>query len=117
MASRSLGCNLPGGSLDFVPRDNPDHWSPVGDHHSFLFDAVAVDETVDWSEIEPSPWTPTESAYGWDEIDALLGFLGELWGLRNALLVVGAAMLMSIVFAPVAAERKPEELDAGNSAS
>ena len=47
----------------------------------------------------------------------LLGFLGELWGLRNALLVVGAAMLMSIVFAPVAAERKPEELDAGNSAS
>ena len=47
----------------------------------------------------------------------LLGFLGELWGLRNALLVVGAAMLMSIVFAPVAAERKPEELDSGDSAS
>ena len=47
----------------------------------------------------------------------VLGFLGEHWGLRNALLVVGAAMLMSIVFAPAAAEPKPEELDAGNPAS
>lgn len=47
----------------------------------------------------------------------LLGFLGELWGLRNALLVVGAAMLMSIVFAPVAAERKPDELEAGDPAA
>ncbi|MER2133234.1 MAG: MFS transporter [Arthrobacter sp.] len=47
----------------------------------------------------------------------LLGFLGELWGLRNALLVVGAAMLMSIVFAPVAAEREPGPLDADKPAS
>ncbi|MER2136660.1 MAG: MFS transporter, partial [Arthrobacter sp.] len=47
----------------------------------------------------------------------LLGFLGELWGLRNALLVVGAAMLMSIVFAPVAAERRPEEMTGGNPAA
>ena len=47
----------------------------------------------------------------------LLGFLGELWGLRNALLVVGAAMLMSIVFAPVAAERRPEEMAGGNPAA
>jgi MFS family permease len=47
----------------------------------------------------------------------LLGFLGELWGLRNALLVVGAAMLMSIVFAPVAAERTDGELDAGRPAA
>lgn len=37
----------------------------------------------------------------------VLGFLGELWGVRNALLVVGVAMLVSIVFAPAAAERKP----------
>lgn len=37
----------------------------------------------------------------------VLGFLGEHWGVRNALLVVGAAMLVSIVFAPAAAERKP----------
>ena len=37
----------------------------------------------------------------------VLGFLGELWGVRNALLVVGLAMLVSIVFAPAAAERKP----------
>ncbi|MDM7991159.1 MFS transporter [Arthrobacter sp. zg-Y877] len=36
----------------------------------------------------------------------VLGFLGESWGIRNALLVVGAAMLVSIVFAPAAAERK-----------
>ena len=36
----------------------------------------------------------------------VLGFLGEHWGIRNALLVVGAAMLVSIVFAPAAAERK-----------
>ncbi|WP_225216936.1 MFS transporter [Arthrobacter pullicola] len=36
----------------------------------------------------------------------VLGFLGELWGLRNALLVVGAAILLSIVFAPAAAERR-----------
>ena len=36
----------------------------------------------------------------------VLGFLGEHWGVRNALLVVGAAMLVSIVFAPAAAERK-----------
>ena len=47
----------------------------------------------------------------------VLGFLGELWGLRNALLVVGAAMLMSIVFAPAAAESKSEELGAGKPAS
>lgn len=47
----------------------------------------------------------------------LLGFLGEQWGLRNALLVVGAAMLMSILFAPVAAERKPEDLGTGNPAA
>jgi hypothetical protein len=25
------GCNLPAGSLDFVPREKPDHWSTVGD--------------------------------------------------------------------------------------
>ena len=36
----------------------------------------------------------------------VLGFLGEHWGVRNALLVVGAAMLVSIVFAPAAAEQK-----------
>lgn len=36
----------------------------------------------------------------------VLGFLGELWGLRNALLVVGAAILLSIIFAPAAAERR-----------
>ena len=35
----------------------------------------------------------------------VLGFLGEHWGVRNALLMVGAAILLSIVFAPVAAER------------
>ncbi|WP_318241996.1 MFS transporter [Arthrobacter gallicola] len=36
----------------------------------------------------------------------VLGFLGELWGLRNALLMVGAAILLSIIFAPAAAERR-----------
>ena len=36
----------------------------------------------------------------------VLGFLGELWGLRNALLVVGAAILLSIIFAPAAAKRR-----------
>ncbi|WP_146359874.1 MFS transporter [Arthrobacter yangruifuii] len=36
----------------------------------------------------------------------VLGFLGEHWGVRNALLVVGAAMLVSVVFAPAAAEQK-----------
>ncbi|MBP3035642.1 MFS transporter [Arthrobacter sp. zg-ZUI100] len=35
----------------------------------------------------------------------VLGFVGELWGVRNALLLVGAAMLLSILFAPAAAER------------
>lgn len=35
----------------------------------------------------------------------VLGFLGEHWGVRNALLLVGAAMLLSILFAPAAAER------------
>nr|WP_231712819.1 MFS transporter [Arthrobacter sp. zg-Y820] len=35
----------------------------------------------------------------------VLGFLGEHWGIRNALLLVGAAMLLSILFAPAAAER------------
>ncbi|WP_370646349.1 MFS transporter [Arthrobacter sp. zg-Y238] len=38
----------------------------------------------------------------------VLGFLGEHWGVRNALLVVGAAMLVSIAFAPAAAEQKAE---------
>ncbi|MCC3289589.1 MFS transporter [Arthrobacter sp. zg-Y1110] len=38
----------------------------------------------------------------------VLGFLGEHWGIRNALLVVGAAMLVSIAFAPAAAEQKAE---------
>ncbi|WP_442864190.1 MFS transporter [Arthrobacter sp. ATA002] len=36
----------------------------------------------------------------------VLGFLGEHWGIRNSLLVVGAAMLVSIIFAPAAAERE-----------
>lgn len=36
----------------------------------------------------------------------VLGFVGELWGIRNALLLVGAAMLLSILVAPAAAERK-----------
>ena len=36
----------------------------------------------------------------------VLGFLGEHWGIRNSLLVVGAAMLLSIIFAPAAAEQK-----------
>ncbi len=46
----------------------------------------------------------------------VLGFLGEFWGLRNALLVVAAAMLMSIVFAPAAAEPESKAVDAGNPA-
>ncbi|WP_341394516.1 MFS transporter [Arthrobacter sp. G119Y2] len=36
----------------------------------------------------------------------VLGFVGELWGVRNALLLVGAAMLLSILVAPAAAEQK-----------
>ena len=39
----------------------------------------------------------------------VLGFVGELWGVRNALLLVGAAMLLSILFAPAAAERDKDE--------
>ncbi|WP_396157188.1 MFS transporter [Arthrobacter sp.] len=46
----------------------------------------------------------------------VLGFLGELWGVRNALLVVGAAILLSIVFAPVAAERGKAEQGAKDPA-
>ncbi|MCC3266101.1 MFS transporter [Arthrobacter gengyunqii] len=36
----------------------------------------------------------------------VLGFLGEHWGIRNSLLLVGAAMLVSIIFAPAAAEEE-----------
>ncbi|MCC3278660.1 MULTISPECIES: MFS transporter [unclassified Arthrobacter] len=36
----------------------------------------------------------------------VLGFLGEHWGVRNALLTVGLAIALSLVFAPAAAERK-----------
>lgn len=39
----------------------------------------------------------------------VLGFVGELWGVRNALLLVGAAMLLSILFAPAAAERDKDK--------
>ena len=35
-----------------------------------------------------------------------LGFFGEMWGIRNALLLVAAAMLVSIIAAPAAAERR-----------
>ena len=36
----------------------------------------------------------------------VLGFVGEHWGVRNALLLVGAAMLLSILVAPAAAEQE-----------
>jgi DNA segregation ATPase FtsK/SpoIIIE, S-DNA-T family len=38
-----------------------------------------IETDVVWDRIDPSPWLPADGAgtYGWDEIDALLGFLED----------------------------------------
>lgn len=38
---------------------------------------VEVGSSIDFGEIDPTPWQPAESEYGWSEIDALVGFLDE----------------------------------------
>lgn len=47
----------------------------VADEVAQAEDAVAVESTVVWDEIDPSPWEPSLSQYGWPEIEAVLGFL------------------------------------------
>ncbi len=40
-------------------------------------DVVSVGSEVVWDEVDPSPWTPEVSDYGWDEVDAFEAFLAE----------------------------------------
>lgn len=46
-------------------------------------DAVPVEERIVWDEIDPDPWTPESSAYGWSEVDAVLAFLLDFPDVRE----------------------------------
>jgi S-DNA-T family DNA segregation ATPase FtsK/SpoIIIE len=46
-------------------------------------EAVAVDDDIVWDEIDPEPWEPSVSEYGWTEIDALNRFLTEFPQVRT----------------------------------